>query len=87
MMIGLLAAFLIFLIVMFVRSPKRFTGAAQTEMSELIVKLNELEDKLRMGGAAVVGSFAPGRQKFCNTCGEGNEPDGKFCESCGSTLD
>ena len=86
MMIALLTAFLIFLIFMFVRSPKRFKGAAQAEMSELIAKLNDLENKLRMGGAAVIGSFGPRPQKFCNNCGEGNEPDGKFCESCGTPL-
>jgi PKD repeat protein len=91
LVIAILVAFVLFLGVMFVRTPKRFFGAmkkgtAQAEMSALIDKLNVLEGKLGVGGAAAASSFAPGEQKFCDSCGAGNEMDGKFCESCGSPL-
>jgi len=89
---GILAGIVIFLFVIFIISPRKLSkamtkGSSQAEMASLIQKLNNLEDKLKIGGAAIAGSFAPGRQKFCDKCGEGNEPDGKFCESCGSPLD
>jgi PKD repeat protein len=93
MMIGVLLAIVLFLIILFVRTPKKFFGAmkkgtAQAELSALIEKLNTLENQMAVGGgAAAAGStFAPGPQKFCNNCGAGNEPDGKFCETCGQVL-
>ena len=93
-MMAFLGAIVIFLIFLFIRTPKKFFGAmkkgtSQAELTALIDKLNNLENKLGYGaaGAAAGSTFAPGPRKFCNNCGEGNEPDGKFCESCGLVLD
>ena len=91
-LMAVLLAIVLILIIMFLRAPKRMAairGMAQTEMADLIKKLNALESKLAFGGAGAVAgsSFAPGPKKFCNTCGTSNEPDGKFCESCGTKLE
>ena len=91
--IAVLLAFVIFLGIMFVKTPKRFFGAmkkgtAQAELSTLIDKLNVLEDKLKAGGTAIAGTFAPsGPVSYCSNCGAGNEGDAKFCETCGMPID
>ena len=93
MVIAILFAFVIFLGIMFVKTPKKFFGAmkkgtAQAELAALIEKLNTLEGKLQGGAVASTDSFAPSEQpKYCSHCGAGNEPDGKFCETCGLNMD